>query len=128
MKTDFLRVIILLGILSCIFACSDNGPARRRLSPAERTQQMNEVLNLTADQMKKIQQIYVEADERMARIREDSQESRVAMRDTMRAIRHETDELIEQVLNMDQIEKFEQYKQERRRNLRERFQSRDREQ
>jgi Spy/CpxP family protein refolding chaperone len=112
---QFLIINVCMGIfIFFLFACSNENDRRGRFTPAQRAEELKERLDLTADQAKKIEKIYQDSQEKFAKLREDFSGDRSEMRESARRIMEETDTLIKEVLNEEQIEKYEQYRQERR--------------
>ena len=95
-------------------ACSKEEAPRGRFTPEQRLEQLKDRLDLTSDQADKIEQILKDSQDKFAKLRENISGDRSEMRESARAIMEETDKLIKEVLNEDQIEKYEQYQQERR--------------
>jgi hypothetical protein len=122
MIKSLIKFITVWGILFLGYACSDSNQIRSRLTPEERTDRLKERLNLTEVQAKEIKQIYIEQDKKINQIRTDFSNDRSAMRDTLFTIRNETDRLIEEILNEEQLEEYEIYKEELRERMRQRFQ------
>jgi len=122
------KIIVLTTALSfvfLVFTCGQDQPVRQRLTPAESAALLKEKLNLTNDQKDRIQKILEDQHEKMQKLRNSMSGDRTEMRESMRELRDETDQLIEELLTDEQKIKYEEYKEERIQNRRDRFRDRD---
>jgi hypothetical protein len=111
-------VLFIFGFT--LFYCSNNDQGRRRFSPQEMAKQLQEELSLTEKQTQQVEQIYVESQEEMAKIRENLGGDRNKVREMMIENREKVDQRIQEILTDEQKTKFEQYRQERDSRMRER--------
>ena len=110
-KLYYLLFIAFLSI-SAIY-CSESQDFPGRMSPEDRAVRLNELLDLTDEQSKKVEQIYKESQETMSEMREQFQGDRSQMRKKMMENREETTKKIEEILYEDQITLFREYQEER---------------
>jgi len=109
--------LVTLLILS---GCSSDEQFSRRRSPQERAEQLRAQLDLTDEQTAAVEKIYIDMDKKMSELRDRSSGDREAMRGNFRSLREETDKAIEEVLFEDQIEKYREFNEQRRQNMRQR--------
>lgn len=101
-------VIFVLGFVAGLLALQVyRGWAYRRPSPENRIEQLATRLQLNDDQKTKVQQIFAETRQQLEGLRKES-EPRV------NEIRQQADQRLQQVLNAEQWQKFQQMKSERR--------------
>ena len=100
--------------------CSSNERFPGRRSPEDRAKQLKEALSLTDEQTSSVEKIYSDMDKKISGLRDRLGDDRSAMRDSMQVYRAETDSLIENVLYDDQIDKYHEYNEQRRENMRQR--------
>ncbi len=120
MKQIYGTCAYLLIMLLFLTACSSEQRRPRRLSPEDRVQELKAELDLTEAQRTAIEEILVNADKKMADLREQSTGDRQALREEFRRLREETDRAVEEVLSEDQIEKYREYNRQRREDMRQR--------
>jgi len=113
MKNVYFCLLIAVISLSAIY-CSENRNFPGRMSPEERALQLKEVLDLTDEQTKEVEQIYTESQKKMAELRDQYEGDRSQMRELMMAHRDETNKKIEEILYEDQIPVYREYLEERR--------------
>ena len=115
---QFYTYIFMIAV--CFSACSSDQQFPQHRSPEERANQLKEQLDLTDEQTAAIEKIYSDMDAKMADLREQAGGDREAMRENFRALREEIDQAIEEVLFEDQIQKYREYNEQRRENMRRR--------
>lgn len=127
MKQLFLLSIIVFFMTLILSTCSESNDTEQpgRLTLKERVELLKDRLDLTEEQAKKLEQILVESEEKFAQLRDQFSGDRSAMRDTMRILREESDKLIEDLLNEEQKEGYEELKEERIQRMRQRFRDRN---
>jgi Skp family chaperone for outer membrane proteins len=116
MLKKWVFTLILTTFIFTFFSCSgESGDSRNRgrMSPEQRAAQLKEALDLNSDQTKQIEQIFIESQEKMAKLREDSQGDRSQMRELMRESREEVDKRMGEVLTEEQKAKYQEYQQDR---------------
>jgi ABC-type transporter Mla subunit MlaD len=107
-----LSVLIGMGMLLSVNGQERQGPPNMQDMQQRRQQMMNDLkkeLKLTKDQDAKFDQIYKEADEKMAAARQNAGEDRTAMRTKMQEINADRDKKVENLLKPDQLKKFQEY-------------------
>ena len=117
-------LVLIFFLLFTLINCSDDQQSRRRMSPQERATQLQKELDLTDEQTKQFEKIFIESQKKMAEDRELYRGDREQMREMMRQNREETDELIEEILTAEQLVKYQEYRAEREEEIRERRGSR----
>ncbi len=119
-----LPVIALLMFTINVFAQQGGGQGRRNMDPKEmaerQTNQMNESLSLTADQLPKIEVLNLKYAEKMKVIRDDADGDRESMRSVMMPLMKEKDVKLKEILTADQWTKLEEFRKEARENGRRR--------
>lgn len=112
-KTAFI-VILLLSVA----AVSKAQQQRQRLSSEERVQrqveQLQEKLNLTADQKAKVTAIFTAQSQSIDSLRKASNGDSQAMRGKMRPIMDTSEKQLKEVLTDEQEKTYEAYRQEQR--------------
>ncbi|MBI3579773.1 MAG: hypothetical protein HY089_10235 [Ignavibacteriales bacterium] len=93
-------------------------------SPEERAKQLKEQLKLDDEQVKKLEEIFKSAQEKMQEAMGSAQGDRDAMRKTMMDMMAKTDKEIEALLTKDQKKKYHEFKKDREKRMKERMQSR----
>jgi Spy/CpxP family protein refolding chaperone len=114
--TSFINLFILFLVLQ-ISAFSQPpmpAPGQGRLSPAERAEQLKDELNLTEAQTAKVKLIFEEQHKEMRKLQQQSEDERMAMRDSMMKNRKEADEKILALLNDKQKEAFKELQKHHR--------------
>ncbi len=123
MKKLYYLLFIAFMSISAIY-CSDSQDFPGRMSPEDRAARLNELLDLTDEQTKKVVQIYKDSQETMSEMREQFQGDRSQMREKMMENREETTNKIEEILYDDQIELYREYQEERQQFRRDRREQR----
>ena len=116
MLNKLLFTLILTTFTFTLFTCSGESGDREfrgRMNPEQRAAQLKEALDLNSEQTKQIEQIFIESQEKMAKMREDFEGDRSQMRQFMMESREEVDGLIKEMLTEEQKTKYEHYQQER---------------
>jgi Spy/CpxP family protein refolding chaperone len=116
MLKKWVFTLILTTFAFTFFTCSGESGDREyrgRMSPEQRAAQLKEALDLTSEQTKQIEQIFIDSQEKMAELREDSQGDRSQMREWMRESREEVDKRMGEILTAEQKAKYEKYQQDR---------------
>jgi len=113
-------IIVVLFLASLLFNCSDDTTRRQRRTPEEHAQQLKKALDLTDEQTAQVTKIYIEMQEELSKLREQSGGDREAMREAMRDFREKTDARINEILTDEQKEKYQTFQQERREGMRDR--------
>lgn len=109
-------VLFVLSVIS-VYA-QGQGQGGQRMTPEERMaatiKTLTEKLTLTADQVKKVTDLYKKNNEEMAKVREEMQAGgdRQAMMDAMTKSRTELNKKIEALLDAKQKEAFTKYNKE----------------
>jgi hypothetical protein len=88
------------------------------MSHEERMEILKEKLSLSDEQYTQIDTILKVQTKEFQKLRDEADGDREQMREISRGLRKETDDQIIEVLNEDQIEEYEKYKEERRQNRR----------
>jgi len=120
MKRTYAIVLMLLILPFVFIRCSDDDSFRRRLTPDERAAELKTQLGLTDEQTQQIKQILIESRERIAADREKFQGDRETMRRLMRENWEETERQIEEILDDEQKEKYQELRDQREERMRER--------
>lgn len=128
MKKIFVPIasfIVLLMFTPEVFAQQgQGGQGRGNMNPKEmakrQTDQMNENLDLTADQLPKVEALNLKYADKFMTARNESAGDRDAMRSTMMAINKEKDVELKKILTADQWTKWEAWRKEARENGRRR--------
>jgi Skp family chaperone for outer membrane proteins len=116
MLKKFIFTIILTTFTFTFFTCSGESGDREnrgRMNPEQRAAQLKETLDLSSEQTRKIEKIFIASQKKMLQMREEFQGDRSQMRQLMRESREEVDALIEEILTEEQKTKYEHYQQER---------------
>jgi Spy/CpxP family protein refolding chaperone len=117
-----LKHIICICLISVFVpACGQDQDRGPRMSPAETVKILKDRLDLTEEQQAQIEKILVESRAEMQEFRQSFSGDRGEMRDKMREMRDATDERVKDLLNDEQKLKFEEYREERMKNMRGRF-------
>ena len=119
MKNLFLFITLAIIIISGLY-CSDNQNFQGRMSPEARAAQLKETLDLTDEQTKQVEQIYLESVKKMSEMRDQFEGNRSQMREHMMKDREEINNKIEDILYEDQKALYRQYQEERQSSRRER--------
>ena len=112
MKKLYYLLFIAFMSISAIY-CSESQDFAGRMSPEDRAARLNELLDLTDEQSKKVEQIYKDSQEKISEMREQFQGDRSQIRKKMMENREETTKKIEEILYEDQITLFREYQEER---------------
>ena len=100
-------LIFVLGFIAGTLAISGYRALARRQTPANRLDQLATRLQLNADQKTRVQQIFGDTRQQLQALRKES-EPRV------NEIRQQTDQRLQQVLTVEQWQKFQQMRDEMR--------------
>lgn len=117
-------LLFLAFFLLSVIYCSESQDFPGRMSPEDRAARLKELLDLTDEQTKKVEQIYKKSQEKMSEMREQFQGDRSQMREKMMENQEETTKKIEEILYEDQITLFREYQEEREEQRRERREQR----
>lgn len=128
MKKIFVPIASFIALLMFtpeVFAQQgQGGQGRGNMNPKEmakrQTDQMNENLDLTADQLPKVEALNLKYADKFMTARNESAGDRDAMRSTMMAINKEKDVELKKILTADQWTKWEAWRKEARENGRRR--------
>lgn len=116
--TAFLLFVLLISLNAV--AQQGQGRGRYTMDPkdfAERqTTQIKESLNLTAEQLPKVEALNLKYAEKMSEARTQTEGDREAMRGKMREMMTEKDTELKEILTADQWTKFEADRKERMQN------------
>ena len=104
---------VAASLLLFVISCSDSQNFQGRMSPEERAALLQERLDLTDEQTKKVVQIMEESTEKMSELRDNFEGDRQQMREKMLQLREENNKKIEEILYEDQIPLFHDYLEER---------------
>ena len=104
---------VAASLLLSVISCSDSQNFQGRMSPEERAALLQERLDLTDEQTKKVVQIMEESTEKMSELRDNFEGDRQQMREKMLQLREENNKKIEEILYEDQIPLFHDYLEER---------------
>ena len=112
------RFFVLLIFTINVFAQQGGGQGRGNMDPKEiaerQTNQMKETLNLTAEQLPKIEALNLKYAEKMKAARDEAAGDRESMRSTMRAMMQEKDVPLKEILTAEQWTKLEEWRKEAR--------------
>ncbi|MGB3589781.1 MAG: hypothetical protein WBA23_24750 [Tunicatimonas sp.] len=125
------KIVILSIVFSLVFGTmawaqpdGRRGGERRGGDPTERaerlTTSMTELLNLDEDQQNQVGDLNLEYAMKMRESFQESQGDREAMRETMIALNQEKEEKLATMLNEEQMQLYQEKKDEFRQNARER--------
>lgn len=114
MKKSIVRTLPLILLIMCTitaFAQQGGGRGRGNMDPKEmaarQTQVMQDSLNLTADQLPKVETLNMEYAEKMKGIRDKADGDREAMRDAMMPMMKEKDVELKAILTGEQWTKLQ---------------------
>lgn len=115
---------ILALVLFAVQGYAQQGPGPRggrfNMEPkemaAQQTEQMKKQLNLTDEQLPKIEALNLKYAEKMKAARDEAAGDRDAMRNTMRSMFNEKDTELQKILTEDQWATLQKVRQERRQN------------
>ena len=117
-----LRHIIYIGIISIfVAACGQDQVRGSRLSPAELAVILKDRLDLTDEQKEQVEIILEESQIEILEFRQSFSGNRGEMRNRIRELRNAADEKITELLNDEQKLKYQEYREERMKNMRGRF-------
>ncbi|MCG8306840.1 MAG: DUF4890 domain-containing protein [Cytophagales bacterium] len=112
--------VLIFSISAITYAQQGPGRGRNSMDPKEfaerQTNHMKESLELTDDQLPKVEALNLKYAEKMNEARVEADGDRKAMRDSMRAMISEKDEELKKILTADQWIKFEEIRKERMQN------------
>jgi len=115
-----LSILLALSVISLV----SFGQGRRNMDPEEmaknNTAMMKDSLDLSSDQLKKVEEINLEAAIKMNKAFEEATGDRESMRATMGKLNEETNKKFKVVLTESQWNKYEVILEERRKLMRER--------
>jgi periplasmic protein CpxP/Spy len=132
-----LRKIVLNGLLisalsvSAAYAQESSSqstsppPAKGQMHPPNPDQQLKELtnaLNLTSDQQTKIRPILVNQDQQMRSLHADTTMTPEEKKAKFKSIRQDTDSKMDTILNDEQKQQYEQFKAEKRKEMKEHHQ------
>ncbi len=119
-KLGILVFVLILGF-SSLMAQDQGGRDRRNMDPAERAKeelkQMDENLDLSKDQEKKVYDILLEGNKKRSEMFQEMRNGggdREAMREKMTTMREEQNKKLKGVLTKEQWPKYEKMMEERR--------------
>lgn len=119
-KIGILFMVMLFGVITLN---AQNRDGQRNFDPKERakqtTERLKEALDLNSDQEKKVYEINLKGNEKMAKMREEMQASGggfEGMREKMGEMREEQNKEMKKVLTDAQWKKYEKYLEEQRAN------------
>ena len=123
MKRYYLPMLTIIMVSIFYLNCAgeqERQDRQRRMDPEQMTGVLTEKLDLSDEQAGKIKTILIDSQEKMRSIRDEAKGDRSVMRDQMRQVREDTDELIMAELDETQKGKFRELQEERRQERRER--------
>ena len=123
MKRYYLPMLTIIMVSIFYMTCAgeqERQERQRRMDPEQMTGVLTEKLDLSDEQAGKIKAILIDSQEKMRSIRDEAKGDRSVMRDQMRQVREDTDELIMAELDETQKGKFRELQEERRQERRER--------
>lgn len=115
-----LGLVLLFAMFVSVFSFAQDRGGQRNFDPEamakRQTETLKEKLGLDKDQEKKIHDINLDSLKKMAELREEAQGGGgfSAIREDMMAIRKKQDADIKKVLTEDQVEKYDKYLEERK--------------
>ncbi len=118
MAKNIYLILLLVLVFVTFFNCSETQEFGRRMSPQQRTAQLKDLLDLTNEQAKKIENILIESQKKISKMRKNFEGDREQMRDAMMNNREEVDKKIEEILYEDQITKYQEYRDEQQQRMR----------
>ena len=124
-RNAFMLILVFTFSLSFINCSEDNDRRSQRRSPEENAKLLQEKLNLTDEQTKQVERIYINLQEERTKARENFDGDRRQMREIMMEYREKTNQQIEEILNDNQIKIFQEYLGEQQERMRERMRSRE---
>lgn len=125
MSRKLIIIMFIFAFSASLFNCSDDNARRRQQrSPGENAKRLQDELNLTDEQTKQVEKIYLDSQEEMAKARENFEGDRSQMREMMMASRKKINHQIEEVLNEDQKLKFHDYLDEQQEKMQQRMKDR----
>ncbi len=120
-----LSITIILAMSACS-SKKEERPLDRANDPTmRRLHTMKKALNLSDEQMAKIEKIFENSREKVMDARKQAERDRSKMMELMFKMREENDQKIEALLNDKQKEKFEAYKKQRDERMKERMNRRN---
>lgn len=121
MKKSNVFVSSLIVLLMCtinVFAQQGGGQGRGNMDPKEiaerQTTLMKDTLNLTAEQLPKVEALNLKYAEKMTAARDEADGDRDAMRSVMRALMQEKDVTLKEILTAEQWTKLEGFRKKAR--------------
>ncbi len=108
--------IMLLIFLTMNAALAQRSNVDPKQAAKEQTEKMKTSLNLSADQLSQVEQINLEAAEKMAAIRSNGLADRRAVRDELEAVGQERDQQLIEVLNDEQLATWSKLRAEAKQN------------
>jgi len=124
-RNAFMLILVFTFSLSLINCSEDNDRRSQRRSPEENAKLLREKLNLTDEQTKQVEKIYINLKEERTKARENFDGDRRQLREIMMKYREKTNQQIEEILNENQIKIFQEYLGEQQERMRERMRSRE---
>ena len=123
MKRYYLPMLTIIMVSIFYMTCAgeqERQERQRRMDPEQMTGVLTEKLDLSDEQAGKIKAILIDSQEKMRTIRDEAKGDRSVMRDQMRQVREDADELIMAELDEIQKGKYRELQEERRQERRER--------
>jgi len=102
-------ILLVMMLLTSFFANAQ----MMRMNPKERAEELKEKLNLTDEQTKQAEEIYIKADKEMKETMFEGARNRERLREAMETIMSNIDIKILKILNDEQKEKYNEMIQER---------------
>ena len=124
-RNAFMLILVFTFSLSLINCSEDNDRRSQRRSPEENAKLLQEKLNLTDEQTKQVERIYINSQEERTKARENFDGDRRQLREIMMEYREKSNQQIEEILNENQIKIFQEYLGEQQERMRERMRSRE---
>ena len=123
MKRYYLPMLTIIMVSIFYMTCAgeqERQERQRRMDPEQMTGVLTEKLDLSDEQAGKIKTILIDSQAKMRSIRDEAKGDRSVMRDQMRQVREDADELIMAELDEIQKGKYREFQEERRQERRER--------
>lgn len=117
MKIKLTVFVILTALIFMTLDAQAQQRSGQRFTPEQmakqRTKMMQQQLNLTKEQVQKVEKLNLEFSQQMRKVWSENRGDRDAMRTKMTALVQKTDEDLQKVFTPDQWKKWQDYRRER---------------
>jgi biopolymer transport protein ExbD len=109
-----MRQSSLIFLITMFFISFSANAQMTRMNPKERAEELKEKLELSDEQTKQVEEIYIKADNEIKETIQEGSRNREQLREAMETIMGNTDNEILEILNDKQKEKYNEIMQERK--------------